>query len=184
MDSLPSLAGLILCWNEKKKNSLDHCCIEMFLNLSTTIKSSALTKRILDLPARETCLAGKWNTHILATIALSELYITVLGERTTFLLNWCINEMHYTYRISRRQVWHVPLPWLCCKTRLLQDVTLCVHFFSFKETWSDSVDTLHSLACMIICWNEKEKQLWSFQHPNLARVTNHKENAVEKLKHT
>ena len=92
--------------------------------------------------------------------------------------------MHYTYGISRRQVCHVSSPWLCCKTRLLQDVTLCVHFLSLKENWSHSADTLHSLACMIICWNEKEKQLWSFQHPNLPRVTNHKQNAVKKLKHT
>ena len=123
-------------------------------------------------------------THILETIALLELYITVLGERRTFLSNRCINEMHYTYGIGRRQVCHVSSPWLCCKTRLLQDDTLCVHFLSFKENWSYSADTLHSLACMIICWNEKEKQLWSFQHPNLPRVTNHKQNAVEKLKHT
>ena len=43
-------------------------------------------------------------THMLALIAFSELYITVSRQQGTFLSNRCINEMHYTYQITRRQV--------------------------------------------------------------------------------
>ena len=59
------------------------------------------------------------------------------------------------------------------------------HFFlSLKGNWSDSVATLPLLVCLILCWNEKEKQPRPFLHPNLQRVTNHEENAIKKFKHT
>ena len=72
---IPCLHLLVWFYAEtRKKNSLDHCWIEMFLNLSTTIKSSALAKSILDLLARETCLARKWK-HKRALIQCSLTHI-------------------------------------------------------------------------------------------------------------
>ena len=55
-------------------------------------------------------------------------------------------------------------------------------YFSLKENWSDSVDTLRSLSCLILCWNEEEKHFRSFVHPNLSRVSNHDQAVM--LKHT
>ena len=60
----------------------------------------------------------------------------------------------------------------------------CLLFLSLKENWSDSVDTLHSLSCLILCWNEKEKQPRSFLHRNIPLLTNHEQTAAEKLRHT
>ena len=78
-----------------------------------TLKS--IGEWILGLPPNETCLPKKIMsqastrpvlriTHMLALIAFSELYITVSRQQATFLSNRCINEMHYTYQITRRQV--------------------------------------------------------------------------------
>ena len=74
-------------------------------------------------------------THMLATIALSELSITVSIERRTFLSNRCKIEMHYLYQISRMQVSFVMSPRhdFLEKTHLSQDVTLCLPFYSLKE---------------------------------------------------
>ena len=52
------------------------------------------------------------------------------------------------------------------------------------ENWSDSVDTLRSLASLILSWNEKEKQPRSFLHRNIPWITNHDQAAVENLEHT
>ena len=68
---------------------------------------------------------------------------------------------------------------ICCK--MLHSVSF---FYSLKENWSDSVDTLRSLASLILSWNEKEKQPRSFLHRNIPGITNHDQAAVEKLEHT
>ena len=126
------------------------------------------------------------NTHMLVTIALSELSITVSREWRTLLSNRCKIEMHYPYHISRMQLSFVASPRhdFLDKTHLSQDVTLCFLFLSLKENWSDSVDTLRSLVSLILCWNKKEKQVRSFLHRNIPWVTNHDQAAVEKLEHT
>ena len=74
-------------------------------------------------------------THMLATIALSELSITVSMERRTFLSNRCNIEMHYLYQISRMQLSFVASPRhdFLEKTHFSQDVTLCLPFYSLKE---------------------------------------------------
>ena len=124
-------------------------------------------------------------THMLATIALSELSTTVSREQRTFQSNWCKIKMQYPYQISTGQLPFVTYPrhdfaakHICCK--MLHSAPF---FFSLKGNWSDSVATLPSLVCLILCWNEKYKQLRSFLHPNLQRVTNHEQNAIKKFKH-
>ena len=46
-------------------------------------------------------------------------------------------------------------------------------FFSLKENWSDSVDSLRSLPGLILCWREKVEKLRSFVLQNLPEFINH-----------
>ena len=125
-------------------------------------------------------------THMLATTAFSELYITVSRQQGTFLSNRCINEMHYTYQITRRQVSSFASPRYDFAAKHISRKMLHSYsfFFSLKENWSDSVDSLRSLAGLILCWKEKEEKLRSFLHWNIPWFTTDDQASVEKLKHT
>ena len=128
-------------------------------------------KWILDLLANKTCRA-KEESHRRALVRCCVLPICLQqlhyqnylsqfqwSERRTFLSNQCKIEMHYLYQISRMQLSFVVSLAMNSlkKTHLLRDVTLRLLFYSLKENWSDSVDTLRSLASLILSWNEKKK---------------------------
>ena len=110
-------------------------------------------------------------------------YLSVLREQRILQWNWCKIKMQYPYQISTGKLSFVTYPrhdfHISCKM-----LNSAPFFFSLKENWSDSVDTLRSLACLILCWNKKEKRLRSYLHPNLQPVTSHEQNAMKKFKHT
>ena len=103
----------------------------------------------------------------------------------TFLRDRCEIEMHNTYHFSAKQVFcivlsHQTVPEKQINCKMLNSASISL---SLKENWSDTVEILCSLACLILCWNQNGKQLRSFLHWDVPSFINH-EKTEEQLKRT
>ena len=121
---------------------------------------------ILDLLAKETCLA-KQKSHKWALVRCCVSPI-------------CLQEIYYHYYLLQFQGSEGHFDQIGVKiksttpTNLAEGKSIACHhhdfaakhswckmlhsasfFLSLKENWSDSVDTLRSFPCLILCWNEK-----------------------------
>ena len=95
-------------------------------------------------------------THMLATTAFSELYITVSRQQGTFLSNRCINEMHYTYQITRRQVSSFASPRYDFAAKHISRKML--HSYSFFFLWRKT-DRIQWIPCdHLLVWFYAEKR--------------------------
>ena len=141
-------------------------CPQVLSMARSVRKSKSLGKWILSLLAKETCLAKKrspisehssnpaYYSNVRNDYA-KELSITVSREWRSFVLNLCTIEMHNAYQFSGKQVFSVVSPChdfpekhICFKM-----LNTASSFFSLKENWSASVDTLRALDSLILCSN-------------------------------
>ena len=135
--------------------------ISIDLNLSqhfyfTSTNLSGKTKKLIS----EHSSAVSYHPYV-STNLLPKLSITVSRERRTLLSSRGINKRITPTKLAEgKSVASYPHDFAAkhiCR-KMLHSASF---FLSLKENWSDSVDTLRSLSCLILCWNEKEKQLRS-----------------------